>query len=86
MGFTHLAVKLGPGTSIRELTPWFLLAITYADKRYERLVNLSVSHLYNLRKSSGYLALRVTLTKTRPVCNPKAAGAQESLANASWHV
>ena len=43
---------------------------TYADKRYERLANLSVSHLYNLRKSSGYQALRVTLTKTRPVCNP----------------
>ena len=43
---------------------------TYGDKRYERLANLSVSHLYNLRKSSGYQALRVTLTKTRPVCNP----------------
>jgi len=33
-------------------------------------MNLSVSHLYNLRKSSGYQALRVTLTKTRAVCNP----------------
>jgi transposase InsO family protein len=43
---------------------------TYGDKRYERLANLSVSHLYNLRKSSGYQALRITLTKTRPVCNP----------------
>lgn len=43
---------------------------TYGDKRYECLSNLSVSHLYNLRKSSGYQALRVTLTKTRPVCNP----------------
>ena len=46
---------------------------TYGDKRYERLANLSVSHLYNLRKSSGYRALRVTLTKTRPVCNPTPA-------------
>jgi hypothetical protein len=26
---------------------------TYGDKRYERLANLSVSHLYNLRKSSS---------------------------------
>ena len=43
---------------------------TYGDKRYERLAHLSVSHLYNLRKSSGYQALRVTLTKTRAVCNP----------------
>ena len=43
---------------------------TYGDKRYERLANLSVSHLYNLRKSSDYQALRVTLTKTRAVCNP----------------
>ena len=43
---------------------------TYDDKRYERLANLSVSHLYNLRKSSGYQALRVTLTKTPAVCNP----------------
>ena len=43
---------------------------TYGDQRYERLANLSVSHLYNLRKSRGYQVLRVTLTKTRPVCNP----------------
>ena len=42
----------------------------YDDKRYERLIELSVSHLYNLRKSSGYQALRLTVTKTRPVCNP----------------
>lgn len=42
----------------------------FGDKRYERLANLSVSHLYNLRKSNGYQALRITQTKTRPVCNP----------------
>lgn len=43
---------------------------TYGDKRYERLASLSVSHLYNLRKSSGYKTLRRSFTKTRPVCNP----------------
>ena len=42
----------------------------YGDTRYERLAKLSVSHLYNLRKSVGYLAQRVRYTKTRPVCNP----------------
>ena len=42
----------------------------YGDARYERLATLSVSHLYNLRKSAGYLALRVSFTKTHPVCNP----------------
>ncbi len=42
----------------------------YGDARYERLATLSVSHLYNLRKSTGYRALRVSLTKTHPVCNP----------------
>jgi len=26
----------------------------YGDQRYERLAKLSVSHLYNLRKSAGY--------------------------------
>jgi hypothetical protein len=42
----------------------------YDDARYERLAGLSVSHLYNLRKSAGYQKLRVSFTKTRPVCNP----------------
>ena len=41
----------------------------YSDMRYERLATLSVSHLYNLRKSAGYLARRKNFTKTRPVCN-----------------
>ena len=41
----------------------------YGDTRYERLATLSVSHLYNLRKSSGYQALRVIFIKTHPVCN-----------------
>lgn len=43
---------------------------TYGDKRYERLAKLSSSHLYNLRKSVGYQHLRVSFTKTHPVCNP----------------
>ena len=42
----------------------------YGDPRYERLSKLSVSHLYNLRKSSGYRAQRAHFTKTRAVCNP----------------
>jgi len=42
----------------------------YGDKDYERLSTLSVSHLYNLRKSAGYQKLRMRFTKTRPVCNP----------------
>jgi hypothetical protein len=41
----------------------------YGDPRYERLATLSVSHLYNLRKSAGYQAQRRNFTKTRPVCN-----------------
>lgn len=41
----------------------------YGDTRYERLAGISVSHLYNLRKSAGYRALRVVFTKTRPACN-----------------
>ena len=38
----------------------------YGDARYCRLANLSVGHLYNLRRSAGYHAERVLLTKTRP--------------------
>ena len=41
----------------------------YGDARYVRLAQLSVSHLYNLRKSSGYQALRTVFTKTHPACN-----------------
>ncbi len=42
----------------------------YGDPRYERLADLSVSHLYNLRKSAGYQARRASFVKTRAVCNP----------------
>lgn len=41
----------------------------YDDARYERLAGLSVSHLYNLRKSCGYQAQRTAFSKTHPVCN-----------------
>ncbi len=41
----------------------------YGDPRYERLATLSVSHLYNLRKSAGYQARRTSFTSTRPVKN-----------------
>lgn len=42
----------------------------YGDPRYERLADLSVSHLYNLRKRADYKARRVSFVKTRAVCNP----------------
>lgn len=42
----------------------------YGDARYERLADLSVSHLYNLRKRPDYQARRVSFVKTRAVCNP----------------
>ena len=38
----------------------------FKDARFERLAELSVGHLYNLRNSAGYRAQRVVLTKTRP--------------------
>jgi len=37
--------------------------------RYKRMSKLSSSHLYNLRNSTGYQALRVSFSKTHPVCN-----------------
>jgi len=39
----------------------------FADARYERLATISVGHLYNLRKQSGYQRHRRAWTKTRPV-------------------
>lgn len=38
----------------------------FGDTAYERLANISVSHLYNLRKSKTYQRCRTTYTKTRP--------------------
>ena len=37
----------------------------YGDKSYERLASISISHLYNLRKSTGYIRQRRYFTKTR---------------------
>lgn len=39
----------------------------FADARYERLAVISVAHLYNLRKQTGYQRHRRAWTKTRPV-------------------
>jgi transposase InsO family protein len=39
----------------------------FDDAPYERLAAISVAHLYNLRKRAGYVRLRKTWTKTRPV-------------------
>jgi hypothetical protein len=41
----------------------------FGDARYERLADLSVAHLYNLRKSTGYQTQRTTFVGTRPVRN-----------------
>ncbi len=38
----------------------------FEQGEYERLANISVSHLYNLRSSKTYQRQRCTLTKTRP--------------------
>jgi hypothetical protein len=38
----------------------------YGDRRFKRLAQISVGHLYNLRHSLGYRRLRVTVAKTRP--------------------
>ena len=39
----------------------------FGETRYERLATISVAHLYNLRKRTGYLRHRQVWTKTRPV-------------------
>lgn len=38
----------------------------FGDARYERLAGISVSHLYNLRRSAAYLRRRGPVAKTRP--------------------
>ncbi len=42
----------------------------FGDARYERLALISVAHLYNLRKQTGYTRRRQHWTKTRPVAIP----------------
>ncbi len=38
----------------------------FGDEKYERLAEISVSHLYNLRQSRAYLGDRRRLSKTQP--------------------
>ena len=38
----------------------------FGDTRYERLATISVGHLYNLRRKSGYIDRRRHFTKTQP--------------------
>jgi len=42
----------------------------YGDERFERLAALSVSHLYNLKKTPTFKEVALTYTKTRPVQTP----------------
>ena len=52
----------GPATKKLMARAWAL----YGDPRYERLANISVSHLYNLRERTDYRNRRRHWTKTRP--------------------
>ena len=38
----------------------------YKDKKHERLMNISVAHIYNLRVSTTYKRQRITIEKTKP--------------------
>jgi hypothetical protein len=38
----------------------------FQDPAYERLADISVAHLYNLRSSVGYKRQRIFLDKTKP--------------------
>src|SRR5271169_234165 len=42
----------------------------FADARYQRLANISVAHIYNLRKHRSYREKRMVFEKTRPTPNP----------------
>ncbi len=44
--------------------------LVFGEVRYQRLATISVGHLYNLRKSTGYQRQRQVWTKTRPVSVP----------------
>ncbi len=41
----------------------------FGEQRYERLAEISVAHLYNLRKRSEYRKARIVQEKTRPTKN-----------------
>lgn len=55
----------GPATAHLLRRAWHV----HGDARFERLAQLSSSHLYNLRKTRQYQAARVSFTKTRAVVN-----------------
>jgi hypothetical protein len=40
--------------------------ITTLEKEYRRLAGISISHLYNLRRSTAYTRSRLAFNKTRP--------------------
>lgn len=42
----------------------------HGDARFARLATISVGHLYNLRRASGYVERRQQWSKTRPVTLP----------------
>ena len=42
----------------------------FGQQEYARLATISVSHLYNLRRSPGYRRQRTTLDKTRSQTDP----------------
>lgn len=44
--------------------------LRFGQQHYQQLANISVSHLYNLRRSKTYQRQRCTLTKTRPKSAP----------------
>lgn len=52
----------GPATRKILYREWF----EFADARYERLANISVAHIYNLRKKRSYREKRMVFTKTKP--------------------
>ncbi|MDE2762809.1 MAG: hypothetical protein OXQ94_02430 [Gemmatimonadota bacterium] len=56
----------GPATK-RILWRMFLV---FGDKRFERLVEISNGHIYNLRGRRTYLRARTTFRKTRGAASP----------------
>ena len=53
----------GPATKKLMERAWHV----FGDTPYQRLATISVAHLYNLRKRTGYVRHRQAWTKTRPV-------------------
>lgn len=56
----------GPATKKLMERAWSL----FGDPRYERLAVISIAHLYNLRRRTGYQRHRQVWSKTRPVTIP----------------